>query len=136
LTRCRQRSAACTLTVTSDGAGEPGMAATVARLSAPMRSPGWFVSVLTLTRFEPDTFRRRLVAFPGRWRPSAWPSVTGLPSSPVRGEDRGVVVASSAGWSGVVIWRGLVSRGVVGPGTGSGVARLHRLILFMAGDSG
>ena len=102
------------------------MAATVARFPAPMAMPGWFVSVLALIRFEPDTFRRRLVALPGRWRPSPWPSVTGLPSSPVRGEHRGGVAAASAEWTGVVISRRLVSRGVIGPGTGSGTASLHR----------
>jgi hypothetical protein len=36
----------------------------------------------------------------------------------------------------VVIWRGRVSRGVIGSGTGSGAASLHREMLIMAGDSG
>ena len=112
------------------------MAATVARFPAPMESPGWVVSVLAQIRFELDTLRRRLVALPGRWRRLPWRSVTGLPSSPVRGERRVVVAASSAEWTGLVIWRRLVSRGVIGAGTGPGAASLHREMLIIAGDSG
>jgi hypothetical protein len=112
------------------------MAGTVARFLAPMDSPGWVVSVLAQIRFEVDTFRRGLVALPGRWRPLPWRSVTGLPSSPVRGERRVVVAAASAEWTGLVIWGRLVSQGVIGAGTGPGAARLHRQMLIMNGDSG
>ena len=112
------------------------MRATVARFPAPIRTRGLFVSVLALIRFELDTFRRRLVALPGRWRRLPWPSVTGLPSSPVRGERRVVVAVASAEWPGVVIWRRLVPRRVIGAGTGPSAASLHRKMLIMAGDSG